>query len=341
MRKAGFWIKIQVFINSIIAIFLLFSYLIPFISPKISPEFTVLSLTFPFLFVINIFFGVYWILRLKKYFLISTIIIFLGLGYFNSFYKLKEKKVFFNDDIKVMSYNVRLFNHYNWTSKDSIREKSFKFIKDIKPDILTIQEFYENDQLNNLYPYRYVKTKSKIHKFGLAIYSNFKIINQGSLDLKNSANNIIFADIIKDKDTIRIYNIHLESLKINPNKENFGEKNSDKLVDRMKISFQKQAIQVSQFLKHQEKWTGKEIICGDFNNTAFSWVYRELSKNKQDAFKVAGKGLGKTFNYRYPLRIDFILPDNNFEINNFKTFDVSYSDHFPILARIKLHQALE
>ena len=95
----------------------------------------------------------------------------------------------------------------------------------------------------------------------------------------------------------------------------------------------KQIIELKKYIK---KWNGKKILCGDFNNTAFSWVYRELSKNKQDAFKIAGKGLGKTFNYLYPLRIDFILVDLNFEVNNFKTFEVPYSDHFPILARIKL-----
>ena len=89
-------------------------------------------------------------------------------------------------------------------------------------------------------------------------------------------------------------------------------------------------------LFRSKKWTGKKILCGDFNNTAFSWVYKELSKNKQDAFKVAGKGLGKTFNYWYPLRIDFILLDSSFDINNFKTFNVHYSDHYPILARINL-----
>ena len=51
--------------------------------------------------------------------------------------------------------------------------------------------------------------------------------------------------------------------------------------------------------------------------------------------------LGKTFNYLYPLRIDFILVDLNFEVNNFKTFEVPYSDHFPILARIKLKNKIE
>ena len=162
------------------------------------------------------------------------------------------------------------------------------------------------------------------------------MINMGSLDIANSANNIIYADILKNKDTIRIYNLHLESLKINPNKQNFGEATSDKLIERMKSSFQKQATQVEQFLEHEKLWIGKTIVCGDFNNTAFSWVYRQISKKKQDAFKEAGKGLGKTFNYPYPLRIDFILPDHNFEVNNFKTFEVPYSDHYPILARLKL-----
>ncbi|MEN8857480.1 MAG: endonuclease/exonuclease/phosphatase family protein [Flavobacteriaceae bacterium] len=336
MKKSGFGNKIIVFINTILALLLLFSYLLPFISPKSSPGFTVLSLAVPLLFLLNLLFAIYWIVQLKKYFIISAVIIILGFGYISSIVKFTEKKILLNDDIKVMSYNVRMFNHYKWTNKDAIAEKASQFIAEKKPDILTIQEFYEAKNLEISYPYKYIKTKSKTNKFGLAIYSNYQIINSGSLNLKNSANNIIFADVLKGTDTIRVYNIHLESLKINPDKQNFGEKNSDRLLRRIKASFQKQAAQVEQFLAHEKEWKGKKIICGDFNNTAFSWVYRQIKKDKQDAFKIAGKGMGKTFNYLYPMRIDFILPDNNFDVNNFKTFDVEYSDHFPILARIKL-----
>ena len=336
MKKSGFSNKIIVFINTILALLLLFSYLLPFISPKSSPGFTVLSLAVPLLFLLNLLFAIYWIVQLKKYFIISAVIIILGFGYISSIVKFSEKKILLNDDIKVMSYNVRMFNLYKWTSKDSIAEKASKFIAEKEPDILTIQEFYEAENLEISYPYKYIKTKSKTNKFGLAIFSNYQIINSGSLDLENSANNIIFTDIVKENDTIRVYNIHLESLKINPDKQNFGEKNSDRLLRRIKASFQKQAAQVEQFLAHEKEWKGKKIICGDFNNTAFSWAYRQIKKDKQDAFKIAGKGMGKTFNYLYPMRIDFILPDNNFDVNNFKTFDVEYSDHFPILARIKL-----
>jgi len=336
MVKYNFLNKIIVLVNSILAILLLLSYLLPYISPEKVPIFTIISLAVPVLLALNIFFIIYWIIKLKKYFTISLISIILGIGYISNIYKFSEKKIFLNDDLKVMSYNVRLFNHYNWSTDSTIVKKISSFIAEKEPDVLSIQEYYDAENLQLKYPYQFIKTKSNFNKFGLAIFSKFKIINSGSLDLKESANNIIYTDILKDKDTIRVYNIHLESLKMNTSQENFGTKNSDKLLEKMEASFQKQAKQVELFLQHEKKWDGKKILCGDFNNTAFSWVYRELSNEKQDAFKEAGKGLGKTFNYWYPLRIDFILTDANFDINNFKTFDIPYSDHYPILARLNL-----
>ena len=336
MVKYNFLNKIIVLVNSILAILLLLSYLLPYISPEKVPIFTIISLAVPVLLALNIFFIIYWIIKLKKYFTISLISIILGIGYISNIYKFSEKKIFLNDDLKVMSYNVRLFNHYNWSTDSTIVKKISSFIAEKEPDVLSIQEYYDAENLQLKYPYQFIKTKSNFNKFGLAIFSKFNIINSGSLDLKESANNIIYTDILKDKDTIRVYNIHLESLKMNTSQENFGTKNSDKLLEKMEASFQKQAKQVELFLQHEKKWDGKKILCGDFNNTAFSWVYRELSNEKQDAFKEAGKGLGKTFNYWYPLRIDFILTDANFDINNFKTFNVPYSDHYPILARLNL-----
>lgn len=81
------------------------------------------------------------------------------------------------------------------------------------------------------------------------------------------------------------------------------------------------------------------IIMGDFNNTAYSYVYRELrSEGFDDAYKEAGNGFGKTFelNGILPLRIDFILPQNSMEILTFNNHEVPYSDHFPITASLKL-----
>ena len=64
-------------------------------------------------------------------------------------------------------------------------------------------------------------------------------------------------EILKEKDTIRIYNLHLESLRIKPNEENFGEKNSEKLLNRISASFKKQVYQTELFLEHEQNWNGK------------------------------------------------------------------------------------
>ncbi|WP_299103862.1 endonuclease/exonuclease/phosphatase family protein [uncultured Tenacibaculum sp.] len=327
--------KIVLFLNSIFATALLLSYVLPYISPKAIPAFAVFSLFVPLLIIINVLFLLYWLLKLHKNLILSALV--LGIGWFIAppFYKFSKKDVVLNDDLKLMSYNVRLFNHYKHEDDDSTEQKIYDFINSQSPDIVALQEFYNSKDLDIKLSHKYIKTKTKTNKFGLAIYSKFPIINSGSLNFEHSANNTIFVDILKNKDTIRIYNVHLESLKINPKKENFGEKDSERLFKRLENGFKKQVAQTERILKHEASWKGKKVMCGDFNNTAYSWVYQKLSKNKKDTFIEAGFGLGKSFRYAYPLRIDFILTDANATVNQFKTFHkIKFSDHHPILTRM-------
>ncbi|WP_298781685.1 endonuclease/exonuclease/phosphatase family protein [uncultured Polaribacter sp.] len=298
------------------------------------PVFAILSLLVPALIIINIIFVIYWLINLKKQFLLSAIILTIGFFTSTQFYKLTENNSSFNDDIKVMSYNVRMFNHWKWIEDDNIDQKIKTLIDDKSPDVLLFQEYYTLKKQEYSYPYQFIKTKNKKSKIGLAIYSRFPIVNSGSLNLKNTSNNIIFADIVKNKDTIRIYNLHLQSLQLNTQKENFGQENSEKLIVRLKERFKKQAEQTEVFLAHETEWKGKKIIAGDFNNTAYSWVYNQIASNKIDSYLEAGKGFGKTFNYWFPMRIDFILTDENAIINQHLTFSENYSDHYPILAKI-------
>ncbi len=338
MKKRSFVQALFFFINTLFAATLILAhYVLPFISPKTAPAFAVVSLFVPVLILINAIFAVYWILKLDKRFLLSSLILAGGWSFVSPLYKLTEKKILLNNDLKIMSYNVRLFNHYSWTDDSKIPEKISALINEKAPDIIAFQEFYKTPKASISYPYSYIKTSALSHKFGLAIYSKYPILNKGSLNFKNSGNNIIFADILVKKDTIRIYNIHLESLKINPNTAHFGQENSEKLFKRLEKGFQKQATQAAQFLAHEQQWKGKKVICGDFNNTAYSWVYQQIAAGKKDAFVEAGKGFGKSFHYLFPLRIDFILTDTSIAVHQFKTIPKHYSDHYPILARIALN----
>lgn len=334
MKKLSLIDKILYFLNSLAALLLLLSYLLPYVSPKSIPIFAILSLFVPFLLIINIVFFMYWLVQLKKQLTTSLGVLIIGWFVTSSFYKLSEKNSALNNDLKVMSYNVRVFNHWNWSDEKNIPEKIKEFIKNENPDVLALQEnmFLPGYKLD--FPYSYIKKKHAKGRFGTAIYSKFKIINEGYIDLKKTGNEIIFADIVKEKDTIRIYNLHLQSLNILPDKENFGQENSEKLIKQLKDRFKQQAEQTELLLAHEQNWKGKKIICGDFNNTAYSWVYKQISKDKKDAFLEAGKSFGKTFNYWFPMRIDFILTDENAGVNRFQNYSIKYSDHYPISAKI-------
>lgn len=322
------------YINIVMAITLLFSYILPYISPKTIPIFGVFSLAVPFLIICNACFFIFWIFKIKKYFWVSAITLLIGWLISTPFYRISSKKIIVDKDIKILSYNVRMFNIYKQIKTDSISKKIISLIHKKNPDIVCFQEYHHSEKRKFSYPYSYFVPKSKKQNFGLAIYSNYKIINKGSLDFKNSANNTIFIDIVKKTDTIRIYNVHLQSLKINPNKQHFGQKSSEILVERLKKGFLKQVQQTEKLLAHEKQFTGKKIICGDFNNTAYSWVYKQLAKNKKDSFLEAGNGFGKSFQYFFPMRIDFILTDKNAKINYFTTHNVKYSDHYPIMSHI-------
>lgn len=279
-------------------------------------------------------FVLYWLISLKKQCILSTVILIIGWLLMPKIYKFSGNSSSLNDDIKVMSYNVRIFNYWKWTNEKNSSNSIKDFIKKQLPDIILIQENYDEKKNNLMYPYRYVRSNIERQKPGLAIFSKFPIINKGDLNFKNTSNDAIFVDIVKKKDTIRVYNFHLQSLHLRPGEENFGQENSEKLIERLKEGFTKQAEQTKIFLAHEKKWKGKKIIGGDFNNTSYSWVYNQISKNKKDAFIEAGTGFGKTFDYWFPMRIDFILTDEKAIINQFTTFTEKNSDHFPILARI-------
>lgn len=337
MKNLSLIDKALFFINNLIAFALCIAYFLPFFSPDKYAKIGIISLAVPLLIFLNVAFVIFWLIKLKKQFLLSTIVLLLGFKYVNSLYKIpKDIENQPIEGITIMNYNVRMFNLYQWIDDKTINSKIIDFLTDEKPDILCIQEYHASEQKHFTYRYNYVKTNEDKSKIGQAIFSNYKIINSGSLNFQNSGNNAIFADIVVKEDTIRVYNIHLESLKLNILKENFGEKDTEQVRKRFEKAFKKQVTQANLILDHESKSPFKTIICGDFNNTQFSWVYRAMKNGKNDAFAEQGSGFGKTFDYPFPFRIDYILVDESIEISGFKTFEVKYSDHFPIKATLAL-----
>ena len=339
MKNLSFINKILYIINGIVAVLLLLSFVLPFLPPKTFSILAVVNLGVSFLIILNVLFFIYWLIRLKKQFLLSLVVLCIGYMSFGSLYKFSSsKKVENSGNIKVMNYNVRLFNLYEWIPEKGVETKIIDFIKSEVPDVLSVQEYHPHKNIDlSLFKYKFEKLSGNKTKYGQAIFSKFPIVNSGSIEFPNTANNAIYADIVKGNDTIRIYNIHLESLRINTKVENLKKEDSERLLNRVSSAFRMQQLQAELFLKHKKDCQYKMIICGDFNNTAFSYVYRKLKAGLNDAFKEAGNGFGRSYHFKFfPVRIDFILSDESFNVNGFKSYNQHYSDHYPIMATLSL-----
>ncbi len=338
MKKLSFFDKLVFFLNSLISLALLLAYILPFIPPRTFPFLSFLSLGMPFLIIANFLFLLYWALRFKRQVLLPLIVLVLGLHHIFSLFNYSSKSNTSKDGISVMSYNVRSFNQYRWIKEDSVPQKIKAFIKKEDPEILCIQDFYKTDSIPiDYFPYGYIHVKGKKSTFGHAIFSKYPIIKKGSLDFPDTNNNTIFADIVIKKDTIRVFNVHFESLKIIP-EEVLGEEVSEKLIERVGNAFVMQQEQMKLVLDAVEKSPYKTMICADMNNSAFSYIYRQIEESGfKDAFKEAGNGFGKTFDFDFiPLRIDVIFVKKPIKVQDFKNYDVKLSDHYPIMARIGL-----
>jgi len=332
--------KIVFVVNSIAAFALLLSYLLPYVSPKTFPLLSVLSLAVPILIIINVLFFLYWAIQFNKKLILSLLVLILGASHISSLYKLNGKSTDKEQHrISLLSYNVRSFNRFDWLDSESIPKDISKLVREQTVDVFCAQEYYNNPDIDfSQFQYKYENFNNDNGELALVIFSKHPIVNKGSLQFKGTANNIIFSDIAFPNDTIRIYNVHLQSHKISSNTDRLDTKDSQKLLKRIQVSFERQQEQVDLLIGHMKASPYRSIVMGDFNNTAYSYVYNSvISKGLIDTFKEAGKGFGKTFEFDlFPVRIDFILVPDVFEVLEFKTFKEELSDHYPILSRVKL-----
>lgn len=345
LKKMSFISKTMLFFNVVLAFTTLMAYLLPFLAPKWFPFLSVLTLFLPFFLVVNLMFFMYWLLQFKKYIFVSGLVLLLGITFINKFYNLKPTMLPKSEkEFTVMSYNVRLFNKFNWNKKANIPTKIAEFVTEKNPDILCIQEYsnLEKTQFSN-YKYKHVFKEGKNIIVGNSIFSKYKIIDKGVINFPNSTNNAVYADIIKDKDTLRIYSMHLQSIKISTDIEEeeiqkMNESKTKYIFRKISSAFTKQQEQALLLKQHYTDCKYKKIICGDMNNSAFSFVYRTIKGSMQDAFESNGEGFGKTYNFKYyPARIDYIFADKNIQINSFETLNDFYnSDHFPLISRLEI-----
>lgn len=338
MKGLSWFDKIVFAINTVFVFLLLIACGVPYISSENFSFLSFLSLAVPFLVGSNFMFLLYWVIRKKRQLWLSLFVLVFGYFVLGTFVKFKfSKDKVLEEDLTVMSYNVRGFNRFGGLDNPRVFEDVQKLIDKENSDIICFQEFNRRRRDDfGQYEYYYSNYTKGLRKSTQAVLSKYPIISQGSLYFPDTANEAIYVDIVYKIDTIRLYNVHLESYKITPRasivNESFG-----RLYKKLNKSFQKQGQQSDIFNKHRNSSPYKVLVCGDFNSTQFSNVYQVVKGDMEDTFIAKGSGYGKTYNFLgAPLRIDFILADEAFEIKSHKNYDEKLSDHFPIMASFSM-----
>jgi endonuclease/exonuclease/phosphatase family metal-dependent hydrolase len=236
----------------------------------------------------------------------------------------------------VMSYNTRGFNARRNYEPKNAGEQIVEFVTEQDPDIVCFQEFNRTYlPFFKGYQDRFV-TPATSGKSPQAIFSRFPIANVGMIPFPDSGNSGVFADILIGGDTLRVYNIHLESYQIADRRfitANYGRDFLQRLYG-VALKHRQQAQLVRD---HVDTSPYPTVVCGDLNATPFSRPYRMLSRGMRDSFKEKGRGWGATYylNQMLPYRIDVILLSRGMQVYRHQNFEVGYSDHLPILVTLK------
>ncbi len=324
---------------------LLFSFVLflSYLSPYIDPQtflwpIAFLGLFYPIILLVNCLFLIYWLIRFKRQFWSILFIILIGYSHLQTLVNIQQAETAKSAKFSVMSFNVRLFNVYDWINEKDTDKKIFDYINKSNLSIVCLQEFYSPNALPPIdYKYSHIGLQNKRTQWRMATYSNYPIINKQTVSIQGeSKNNVcIYSDIILEQDTIRVYNVHLASNIFQKGDYQFLEtptiEGAENIFQRLKNSFQRRSEQVKSIKKHISTSPYPILLCGDFNDTPNSYAYKQLTENLEDAFVKAGTGLGRTYNGKFPsLRIDFILASPELMVSEFIIEKVNLSDHYPI-----------
>jgi endonuclease/exonuclease/phosphatase family metal-dependent hydrolase len=322
----------------------------------------------PLFWVGHLVMFLFWVWRRSYRFLHALLFVSIGLpfasatvgflGYF-SFGSEKNK-----ENLTLLSYNVYTFNVYDGDGTKSKSKEQIKWLLEEESTIKCFQEFYQRpqDSIFDLIakfekshtPYHFFKPNGSQHnhgEFGLAIFSAYPIVGKGTVAFPNrTPNGAIYADLKVGSDTIRCYNVHLQSMQIDETQIELPQKRTDweneelwqKLWYRAGLPFKKGAIersrQVDFLQRHMAASPYPVLLCGDMNDLPYSYTYFSFWRSLSSAFERKGKGLG--FSYRgerlFFLRIDHIFYDFEklpYTLSAFETLSaVSFSDHYPVKA---------
>ena len=302
-----------------------------------------IGLILPILLLANLASAIYWTIRWRCWVFIPLIAIFSNWGYMSCVLQspffspasspMVKMNVYTPGVLTVATYNVDAFNHEH--TGYSCKEIA-SYMRNLQADILCFQEFGINDEfgidsisaaLSN-WPYHYIPSSPEgKNLLQLAVFSRYPIKEEHLIIYPDSKNCSLACDIEINGRTIRLFNNHLQTV----------EHATLGLIDGLHENFRKRAVQADLLKQLIAASPYPTLVCGDFNSLPSSYVYHTIKGDKlQDGFQTSGHGYMYTFKYfKHLLRIDYILHSPELNSTDYFSPDLNYSDHNPVVMRMK------
>lgn len=364
-KRTGWFNKIVFLLNSVAIVLLLVSYLASVINPDDFWVIAFIGLGYPFILVVNVLFAIYWLFKRPVFALGSVVVILLGWKFLVSTIGFRESSAVHvpkssDNLIRVMSWNVHFFKKFEQTYDLASRDQMLDVIRREQPDILCIQEFFSRRKGDFNFRKSIIEILKSEHYHieslngndyemaGIAIFSKFPVKKSGLIPFPDVApgNEGIFADFEVNGKKFRIYNVHLQSIRFQPEdykllkeikEAQTNVKETTRLGGMLKTAFIKRGEQVDFLKSEMEKLDYPVIVAGDFNDTPISYAVNTVGKGMKNTFRERGSGFAITYNGDFPnFQIDYILVSPQFEVKNYIIIDKKLSDHFPIRADLEL-----
>ncbi|MFD1771885.1 endonuclease/exonuclease/phosphatase family protein [Sphingobacterium suaedae] len=363
-KNLGIFSKVILLCNVIAVLFLLLSYAASFINPKTIWPLAFFGLGYLPILLVNIGFVIYWLLRKPKYALFTLIPVLGGwslLTQHMGFRSKEDQELKTDSGMRVMTFNAHLFQVVKKSADKDVKNEVLHLLKKTDPDVVCFQEYFSKIKGTKQTTQRIKKEvgfksyyfepamKSEHEGYGQIIFSKFPIVHSGVIT-KNEygINRIIFADIVKNRDTIRIYNVHLRSFGLQSEDKEFIQNPSTTPADehatrrvgrKLKYAFERRGRQAEALRAHIDSTRYPVIVMGDFNDTPMSYSVNLVGRGLRNTFKEKGQGWGVTHYEMLPLfQIDYILCSKKFAINRYHIIKEKLSDHYPVWADIELEK---
>lgn len=349
------------FIMEVLTLFILFLCILSALNPFFGnsyPLFENCSTIQPITLLVCLFLLIFWSVSSSKWVFVPIISLIISIGYIGSVFHIpglsKSESTLNNSTIKICSYNIHGFKY---GKIDLTVQMISGFMRDNNVGILCLQEFDSTSEYNansikaqfHFLPYKTI-VYSEQPGFALAVFSKYPILHSSRISFTSSGNQAMWSDLLVDSDTVRVFNLHMQTTNFNQIKlpivpgywfwDMRGEAQKTKyILDKLNSNFSKRLKQGEILSACINSVNYSVLVCCDMNANPASYSYYQIKGYLKDGFKTAGSGYEYTYRRLFNLfRTDYIFHSENFSGIQYKSFDLYYSDHKPVIMELFLNQ---